>query len=216
MAIVAFYCDIWYNADVASARVREERVFSILGLPRRTKRGAGSISDMVRVGFPLSTFDAVVNYAHVSSEQLATVVSISPRTLQRRRAKPNPILDRVESDRVARVARIALTLRFAAGFIVEEIASALLVPQPTIAQRLVRAKRKIREARVAFAVPESAALPERLNDVLCVLYLIFNEGYASSTRATRVHTGCARSPCAWSSLSKRCCRQNRNSWASTR
>ncbi len=82
--------------------------------------------------------------------------------------------------------RIALTLRFAAGFTVEQIAGTLLVAQSTIAQRLVRAKRKIRETRLPFAVPESAVLPERLNDVLRVLYLIFNEGYASSTHAKRV------------------------------
>lgn len=106
MTIVAFCHDIWYSDDMASTRDRENQIFSILGLRRRTKHGSASISDMVRVGFPLSTFDAIVDYAHVSSEQLAAIVSISPRTLQRRRAKPNAIFDRVESDRVARVARL--------------------------------------------------------------------------------------------------------------
>ena len=82
--------------------------------------------------------------------------------------------------------RIALTLRFAAGLTVAEISSALLVPQPTVAQRLVRAKHKIKRARIAFAIPEVADLSERLHDVLRVIYLIFNEGYASWTHADLV------------------------------
>lgn len=82
--------------------------------------------------------------------------------------------------------RIALTLRFAAGLTVEEIAAALLVSQATVAQRLVRAKRKIREARIPFALPNASALPGRLDDVLCVVYLIFNEGYSSSTHASLI------------------------------
>jgi RNA polymerase sigma-70 factor, ECF subfamily len=82
--------------------------------------------------------------------------------------------------------RIALTLRFAAGLTVAEISSALLVPQPTVAQRLVRAKHKIKRARIAFAIPEAADLSDRLNDVLRVVYLIFNEGYASWTHRNLV------------------------------
>jgi RNA polymerase sigma-70 factor (ECF subfamily) len=82
--------------------------------------------------------------------------------------------------------RTALTLRYAAGLTVAEISSALLVPQPTVAQRLVRAKHKIKRARIAFAIPDPADLPDRLHDVLRVVYLIFNEGYASWTHPNLV------------------------------
>jgi RNA polymerase sigma-70 factor (ECF subfamily) len=75
--------------------------------------------------------------------------------------------------------RIALTLKTLGGFGVVEIARAFLTPEATVAQRLVRAKRKLKESGVAFAIPEAADLAHRLDSVLDVLYLMFNEGYAA-------------------------------------
>src|SRR5437868_5653125 len=77
-------------------------------------------------------------------------------------------------------ARVALTLRLLGGLTTQEIARAFLVPEPTVAQRIVRAKRALTEARVPFEVPRGPDLAARLSSVLEVIYLIFNEGYAAT------------------------------------
>jgi RNA polymerase sigma factor (sigma-70 family) len=81
---------------------------------------------------------------------------------------------------LSREARVALTLRLLGGLTTDEIARAFLVPEPTIAQRIVRAKRTLAERQVPFEVPRGADLAERLSSVLEVIYLVFNEGYSAT------------------------------------
>jgi RNA polymerase sigma-70 factor, ECF subfamily len=83
-------------------------------------------------------------------------------------------------------AQVALTLREVCGLTTEEIAAAFLTPAPTLAQRIVRAKNKIRDAKIPYEVPAATELPARLDSVLRVIYLVFNEGYAASSGASLI------------------------------
>jgi predicted RNA polymerase sigma factor len=107
--------------------------------------------------------------------------------------------DQVEDDRLRLIftcchpalspeAQVALTLREVCGLTTEEIASAFLIAPPTLAQRIVRAKAKIRDAGIPYQVPSRADLPEQLDTVLQVIYLVFNEGYAASSGTSLTRT----------------------------
>jgi RNA polymerase sigma-70 factor (ECF subfamily) len=131
--------------------------------------------------------------------------------------------ERVEDDRLRLIftcchpalapeARVALTLREVCGLTTEEIARAHLTTPPTLAQRIVRAKAKIRDARIPYQVPSAAELPERLDAVLHVIYLVFNEGYSASSGPNLTRADLSGEAVRLGRLLNELCR-SRRSWA---
>ena len=140
--------------------------------------------------------------------------ALAPNT---KRQLPNGRDEEVEDDRLRLIftcchpalapdARVALTLREVCGLTTEEIARAFLTPAPTLAQRIVRAKTKIRDARIPYEVPPRGELPERLDAVLHVVYLVFNEGYSASSATSLMRPISAAKRSDSAACSSSCCR----------
>ena len=106
-------------------------------------------------------------------------------------------------------AQVALTLREVCGLTTEEIAHAFLTSPSTVAQRIVRAKAKIRDARIPYQVPARADIPARLDTVLHVIYLVFNEGYSASAGESLTRHDLSEKPFDWVVSSRSCCRKRR-------
>ena len=143
--------------------------------------------------------DALRRRARFDASSASIAQQLEPQTVAPDHAEPESLQD----DRLRLIftcchptlapeARVALTLREVCGLTTEEIARAFLTPPATLAQRIVRAKARIREARLPYQVPSPPELPERLGTVLKVVYLVFNEGYSASSGASLTRSDLSR------------------------
>ena len=184
------------HARSAAGRLRSRRRsaarrFSRGARAMAARRRAGKSPGVARLGRPLQG-----HRRHPPAMPVSMRSTMSPRkskpspTMRRRRGRPrsSKTIDCGSSSPAAILrsspeAQVALTLREVCGLATEEIAQAFLLPAPTLAQRIVRAKAKIRDARIPYQVPAPDELPERLASALRVIYLVFNEGYSPSSGA---------------------------------
>src|SRR3990167_40520 len=165
--------------DAFSAALQRWPTEGVPGNPKAWLISAGKFRAIDRLR-QKSRFDDTLDLDEVTSNDLLTAIEhdqdIEDDRLRLIFTCCHPVL--------AVEVQIALTLREVCGLKTEEIAAAFLIPVPTLAQRIVRAKNKIRDAGIPYEVPAPEDLPERLASVLHVIYLVFNEGYSSAMGAT--------------------------------